>query len=164
MSTDRFANSMQRTRPRGEDAAARYEPTPTVQVTAPRAEATGIAGSVFKLLMGEREHRLYPLNAGSIDYIESEGNYVTIRAGAAKYMSRDSIKRLAVELADNGFIRIQRSLLVNIRSIAYVEPAGRGTFAFTLSARQCLQSSASYRDAILRALPMRRLPSRRKPG
>ena len=139
----------------------RYGQAPTVQESAPDAEPTIMPGSAFKLVMGEREHRLYPLNAESIDYIESEGNYVTIRAASTNYISRDSIKRLAVELADNGFIRIQRSLLVNIRSISYVESVGRGTFAFTLSSGSCLQSSASYRDAILRALPMRRLPSRR---
>ena len=114
--------------------------------------------------MAEREHRLYPLSADSIDYIESAGNYVIIRVGSVNYISRDSIKRLAVELGDNGFIRIQRSLLVNIRSISYVESVGRGTFAFTLSSGCCLQSSASYREAILRTLPMRRLPSRRQPA
>lgn len=157
MSADRFDESIQPARQRGDPTGARYEP-------APAAEPPSMPGSVFKLLMGEREHRLYPLNADSIEYIESEGNYVTIRAGSAKYISRDSIKRLAVELADNGFLRIQRSLLVNIRSISYVESVGRGTFAFTLASGSCLQSSASYRDAILRALPMRRLPSRRPPA
>ncbi|MEP6547821.1 MAG: LytTR family DNA-binding domain-containing protein [Gammaproteobacteria bacterium] len=134
------------------------------QDSTPIAEPPSRVGPTFKLLMGEREHRLYPLYADSIDYIESEGNYVTIHVGAAKYLSRDSIKRLAGELAANGFIRIQRSLLLNIRSISYVEAVGRGTFAFTLCSGACLQSSASYRDAIFRALPMRRIPSRRQPA
>jgi two-component system, LytTR family, response regulator len=113
------------------------------------------------LLVGERERRLYPLDPEKVDYIESDGNYVSIRSGDTAYISRDSIKRLAAELAHLGFIRIERSLLVNIRAVLYAETAGRGRFAFTLSSGACLQSSASYRGAILEALPLASAPSRR---
>ena len=106
------------------------------------------------LLVGERERRLYPLDAEKVDYIESDGNYVSIRSGNAAYISRDTIKRLAAELAHLGFIRIERSLLVNIRSVLYAETVGRGRFAFTLTCGACVQSSASYRGAILQALPL----------
>jgi DNA-binding LytR/AlgR family response regulator len=112
------------------------------------------------LLIGEREHRLYPLDPEKIDYIESDGNYVSIRSGNTTYISRDSIKRLAEELANHGFVRIERSLLVNIRAVLYAEAAGRGRFTFTLSSGACLQSSASYRGAILRALPLASSSSR----
>jgi two-component system LytT family response regulator len=113
------------------------------------------------LLVGERERRLYPLDAEKVDYIESDGNYVSIRSGNAAYISRDTIKRLAAELAHLGFIRIERSLLVNIRSVLYAETVGRGRFAFTLSSGACLQSSSSYRDVILQALPLASSVSRR---
>ena len=106
------------------------------------------------LLVGERERRLYPLNPEKIDYIESDRNYVSIHSGNATYISRDSIKRLEGELALLGFIRIERSLLVNIRSVMYAEPVGRGRFSFTLSCGACLQSTSGYREAILRALPL----------
>ncbi len=104
------------------------------------------------------------MNPETIDYIESDGNYVTIRSGNANYISRDTIKRLSADLAHVGFIRIERSLLVNIRAIAYVETVGRGMFAFTLSSGSVLHSSSSYRDSILRMLPMRRLSMRRQVG
>jgi DNA-binding LytR/AlgR family response regulator len=117
--------------------------------------------ALAKMIIGEREHRFYPLNAEAIEYIESDGNYVTIRTGNSKYISRDTIKRLAVDLAGLGFVRIERSLLVNIRAVLHLESAGRGAFAFTLSSGACLHSSPSYREAILNVLPMRRLPGRR---
>jgi two-component system, LytTR family, response regulator len=113
-----------------------------------------------QLLVGEREHRLYPLCAETIDYIESDRNYVVIRSGSSSYISRDSIKRLTAELADAGFVRIGRSLLVNIRAVSFVEAAGRGTFKFTLFSGSCLISSSSYRDSILGVLPMRRRSNR----
>jgi two-component system, LytTR family, response regulator len=105
-------------------------------------------------LVGERQHRLYPLDPLKIDYIESDANYVTIRSGNCEYISRDSIKRLSAALSDLAFVRIERSLLVNIRAVSYVEMAGHGSYAFTLASGACLYSSPTYRDAILRILPL----------
>jgi len=96
-----------------------------------------------------------------IDYIEAHGNYVTMRSGTCDYIRRDSIKRLAAYLADRGFMRIERSLLLNVRAVVYAQVANHGTFAFTLSSGACIQSSTSYRDAILDVLPLVPL-SRRK--
>lgn len=108
-----------------------------------------------KLLVGERQHRLYPLDVEKIDYVEADGNYVTIRVGNTEYISRDSIKHLAADLADFGFVRIDRSILLNIRAVQFAEPAGHGTLAFTLFSGACLYSSKTYRETIVRMLPWR---------
>jgi two-component system LytT family response regulator len=113
-----------------------------------------------RFLVGERQRRLYPLDPKSIDYIEADGNYVTLRAGKVEYLSRDSIKRLSSRLAELGFIRIERSLLVNAAAVSYAEVAGHGTFALTLSSGVCLHSSAAYRDSILRIIPLPTLSKR----
>jgi DNA-binding LytR/AlgR family response regulator len=96
----------------------------------------------------------------SIDYIEADGNYVTLRAGKVEYLSRDSIKRLSTQLAELGFIRIERSLLVNAAAVSYAEVAGHGTFALTLNSGVRLHSSAAYRDSILRVIPLPALSKR----
>jgi two-component system LytT family response regulator len=113
-----------------------------------------------RFLVGERQRRLYPLDPKSIDYIEADGNYVTLRAGKVEYLSRDSIKRLSIQLAELGFIRIARSLLVNPAAVLYAEVAGHGTFALTLTSGVCLHSSAAYRDSILRIIPLPALSKR----
>jgi DNA-binding LytR/AlgR family response regulator len=113
-----------------------------------------------RFLVGERLRRLYPLDPRSIDYIEADGNYVTLRAGKQEYLSRDSIKRLAPQLAELGFIRIERSLLVNAAAVAYAEVARHGTFALTLNSGVCLHSSAAYRESILRIIPLPALSKR----
>ncbi len=113
-----------------------------------------------RFLVGERQRRLYPLDPMSIDYIEADGNYVTLRAGKLEYLSRDSIKRLSTQLAELGFIRIERSLLVNAAAVSYAEVAGHGTFALTLNSGVCLHSSAAYRNSILRIIPLPALSKR----
>ena len=105
------------------------------------------------MLVGERQHRLYPLDIEKIDYIEADGNYVTIRVGNAEYISRDSIKRLTADLAAFGFVRIDRSILLNIRAVEFAEPMGHGVLSFTSTSGACLYSSKTYRDAILSVLP-----------
>jgi len=99
---------------------------------------------------------MYVLAPGELDYMESRGNYVEFHAGDLVFMSRDSIKRLSRVLADSGYIRIQRTLLLNIESIVFAQRAGHGRFAFTLSSGACLCSGAKYREEILRALPLTR--------
>jgi len=112
-------------------------------------------------LVGEREHRLYPLDPFEIDYIESAGNYVTYHLAGIEYIARDSIKRLGEVLVAAGFLRIERSLLLNVRAIAYAQPLGHGSFVFTLVSGAHLHSGHAYRDTILAALPLRRrAPSR----
>jgi two-component system, LytTR family, response regulator len=113
-----------------------------------------------RFVVGERHRRQYPLDPKSIDYIEADGNYVTLRAGKLEYLSRDTIKRLSIELAELGFIRIERSLLVNAAAVLYAEAAGHGTFAFTLSSGACLYSGAAYRDSILRIIPLHAVSKR----
>jgi len=107
-------------------------------------------------LVGEREHRLYPLDPSEIDYVESAGNYVTYHLAGLDYIARESLKRLEGVLAPSGFLRVERSLLLNVRAIAYAQTLGHGSFAFTLVSGARLHSGHAYRDTILAVLPLRR--------
>ncbi len=145
VSADRFEHAIGRVRQRNI-----LERAAQAQLTRGMLE---LLGRRPKILVGERQHRLYPLNIEKIDYIQADGNYVTIRAGNTEYISRDTIKRLTADLAAFGFVRIDRSILLNIRAVEFAEPVGHGTLAFTLSSGACLHSSKTYRDAILSILP-----------
>lgn len=114
------------------------------------------------ILIAEREQRLYPVQPQCIDYAESAGNYVKFHVGKCEYIARESIKRLEFVLGSAGFVRIERTLLLNILAIAFVETVGHGAFAFTLNNGLCLHSGPAYRETILRALPLRRRALGRK--
>lgn len=117
---------------------------------APYAESRDI------VLVGERAHLLYVLQPRNIEYVEAQGNYVIFHSAGSEYISRDTVKRLALVLGGSGFVRIERSLVINICAIRYAQLAGHGTFAFTLLSGACLRSGARYRDEILRLLPLTR--------
>jgi DNA-binding LytR/AlgR family response regulator len=127
------------------------------------SSASGANGLGSPCLIGEKDRRLYPLHPRNIDFIESDGNYVNFRTTNADYISRDSIKRLTAILSHMGFVRIERSLLLNLHAVEFVEPAGHGTYAFTLTSGTVLQSSATYRDEILHAMPLMRTVKSTRP-
>jgi LytTr DNA-binding domain len=112
------------------------------------------ADASLGVVVGEREHRLYVLKSAKIEWIESQGNYVKFRCGGCEYISRDSIKRLAAALAGDGFIRIGRCLMINIRFIEYAQRLGRRIYIFTMLSGAVLRSDPRYRDEILRVLPL----------
>lgn len=153
MTTEAFSRSILRARerfalgkPRSSAAAPQPVPSPAVELESGKPH----------VLLGEREHRLYLLDPQRIDYVESAGNYVKYRIASDEYIARESVKHLEERLGTLGFIRIERSFLLNIRAILYVEPIGHGSFRFTLASGARLRSGPSYREAILDVLPLRR--------
>lgn len=140
-------------------ADARFHDQEVLEFPTREARPDQRVGPLF--LVGEREHRQYPLDPEKIDYIEANHNYVSIRIGSQAYISRDSMTRLANELAPLAFIRIERSYILNIRAVLYVTRANRGTFVFTLRSDVSLRSSVTYRKSIVRALPLASYSPRR---
>ena len=157
-----FSASILRARARRVPRPTDARRSPDALTGTPAASAAPVASGVGwpLFLVGEREHRLYPLDPFEIDYVQSAGNYVIYHLAGVEYIARESIKRLDAVLSSAGFLRIERSLLLNVRAIAYAQPIGHGSFVFTLTSGARLHSGHAYRDTILAALPLRR----RTPG
>lgn len=103
----------------------------------------------LRQITGEKAHRLYFIDVETIDYVESDANYVTLHVGDERYLARNTIKHLAGALAPASFVRIERSVLLNLRRVAFAERLDRGAFVFTLRNGQRLVSSSTYRKGIL---------------
>ena len=53
---------------------------------------------------------------------EAQGNYVLLHQKSGSYLLRETLSRLAEKLGSHGFIRIHRSVLVNIAFVETIEP------------------------------------------
>jgi DNA-binding LytR/AlgR family response regulator len=51
--------------------------------------------------------------AHDVDWIEADGEYVKVHAGARSFLLRNSIRSIAEQLASSGFVQIHRSSLIN---------------------------------------------------
>jgi hypothetical protein len=63
-----------------------------------------------------------PLLPRQIDWVQAAGNYVELRAGGRTVVHRSSISATERDLADHGFVRIHRSILVRRDRIARIRP------------------------------------------
>jgi two-component system, LytTR family, response regulator len=104
-------------------------------------------------ILAEKANRIYFLPSRSIDFIESDGNYVLIHAGTERFINRNTLKNLLGVLAPLGFMRIDRSLLINLRRVAFAERLRqRGEVAFVMRGGARLVSGKAYRKAVSQEL------------
>jgi two-component system, LytTR family, response regulator len=88
----------------------------------------------------------------AIDWIEAEGKYMRLHAGERSYLLRDSMKRLESALDPRQFLRVHRSIIVNVERIREVELYSRGEYTLFLRDGTQLISGRSYRRAVQRLL------------
>ena len=130
---------------------AREVPSPRMPTEA-ETEGRSVRANGDVLLVGERNHRFHFLEARSIDFMEVSGNYVTIHVGDERFLVRATLKRLSAQLSASDFIRIDRSYLVNLRRVEYVERLEGGQFVFVLRRGQRIVSSRERAGGIMKLL------------
>ena len=92
------------------------------------------------------------LRVGEIDWIEAQGNYVKIHAGDQAPLLRRSLKELGARLDPRRFLRIHRSIVVNIDAIAELSPLPHGEFLVRLKGGTELTSNRTFREVLQRLL------------
>jgi len=80
-----------------------------------------------------------------IDWIEASGVYVTVHVGDEQFLYRSGLATVTSRLDPFRFVRIHRSSVVNLRSVALLERRSHGEFAVVLKDGTNLMMSRSYR-------------------
>jgi two-component system LytT family response regulator len=130
-------------KPAGLDVKVLYKPVnpPQFNEAVDQAIRARISDIWPPQIVGEKAGRIYFLDAHDVEYLVSAGNYVVAHVGANEYHARATLKRISSRLAPLGFIQIERSLLINIRQLSYVEKHDRGQFCFVMRSGARLVSS-----------------------
>jgi two-component system, LytTR family, response regulator len=89
--------------------------------------------------------RIVFLNLDEIDWVEAAANYVRLNVGKESYLFRETISRTSERLDPNHFIRIHRSLIVNVRKIKELIPVNSGEYIVMLKSGKELSCSRGYR-------------------
>lgn len=84
----------------------------------------------------------------TIDWIESDGNYVRVHAGGHSHYVRDTLAGLESQLSRDKFMRISRSVIVNLDRIKELQPVFYGDYAVILQDGSKLSMSRTYRDRL----------------
>ncbi|HWY21177.1 MAG TPA: LytTR family DNA-binding domain-containing protein [Candidatus Acidoferrum sp.] len=89
--------------------------------------------------------RIVFLNLDEIDWVEAAANYVRLNVGKESYLFRETISRTSERLNPNHFIRIHRSMIVNVRKIKELIPVNSGEYIVVLRSGKELSCSRGYR-------------------
>jgi two-component system LytT family response regulator len=92
--------------------------------------------------------RVMIVNVPEIDWVEADGDYVSVHVGAKAWLLRETIAAAEARLALSGFVRIHRSTLVNIGRVRELLPLSKGEFTVVLLNGTELKLSRNYRFAL----------------
>ncbi|HKU77553.1 MAG TPA: LytTR family DNA-binding domain-containing protein, partial [Pyrinomonadaceae bacterium] len=105
------------------------------------------AGSKFlKRLTIKLTGRSILLPTDEIDWIETHGNYVKVHAGRESHMIRGTMQSLETKLDPEKFVRVHRSVMVNVEKIKEIHPRSNGDQDLLLQNGQQVVLSRNYRE------------------
>jgi two-component system, LytTR family, response regulator len=96
--------------------------------------------------------RAFFLRTETIDYIEAAGKFVHLHVGRTVHALRESMAELEQELDPGRFLRISRSVIVNLDRIQEIQPWFQGDYVLILTDGTKLTSTRGYRDNMRRLL------------
>ena len=76
--------------------------------------------------------RIVFLKPDEIDHVEAAGNYVVLHVGKERHILRETTAAMESRLARSGFMRISRSIIVNLNRIREVQTLGPGQYSVLL--------------------------------
>ncbi|HWR16941.1 MAG TPA: LytTR family DNA-binding domain-containing protein [Terriglobales bacterium] len=92
--------------------------------------------------------RVVFLKSEEIDWVEAAANYVRIHTGHDEYLMRETMNAFEAKLDRRRFMRIHRSIIVNLEKIKELQPCNNGEYIVVLRTGKELSLSRSFRDRI----------------
>ena len=117
---ERLSRSLERVR----DQLAAIHDEPVAQET---PEPSGEPRRISRL-MAKANDRVVFIKDEQIDWIESAGNYVIVQAGQERHIIRETMASLERGLPPADFVRLNRSLIVNVGRIVELKTNGQGNY------------------------------------
>jgi len=90
--------------------------------------------------------RIVFLKPDEIDHVEAAGNYVVLHAGKERHIVRETTAAMESRLTPAGFMRISRSLIVNLARVREVQPVGPSQYSVLLKNGSRLDMTCSLNE------------------
>ncbi len=150
-----------------------YEPADTSLLPVTRMDAANLIRVLRQLeVIAKRQApriafkakgRILFLDLAEIVAVQAEGNYVSLRHRPNAYLLRESLSSMAEKLKPYGFIRIHRSVVVNISAVEEIQPLPTGEYRLRVRGGKEYLVTHTYKDN-LRDLAQVWVGSERLPG
>jgi len=107
---------------------------------------TGAAPAGGERILVKSPDRIVFLKPDEVDHIEAAGNYIILHAGKDRHILRETMAAMESRLTSAGFMRINRSIIVNLSRVREVQPLPGGMFSLVLKNGVRLDMTCSLRD------------------
>lgn len=128
------------------------EPADLVQKIVALLEDRDRRQQYIERLMVGAEGRFFLVRTRDIDWIEAEGNYIRIHYGQSSAMLRKTVSALEDNLDPTRFLRISRSVIVNLDSVRELQRESHGDFRVFLKGGEQLTLSRHFRKRLRHVL------------
>jgi DNA-binding LytR/AlgR family response regulator len=132
------------------------EPAGTSLLPVTRVDAANLVRALQQLeVMAKRQApriafkakgRILFLDLAEIVAVQAEGNYVSLRHRPNPYLLHESLSSMAEKLKPYGFIRIHRSVVVNISAVEEIQPLPTGEYRLRVKGGKDYLVTRTYKD------------------
>ena len=133
-----------------------YEPADTSLLPVTRVDAANLIRALQQLeVIAKRQApriafkakgRILFVDLAEIVAVQAEGNYVSLRHQPNPYLLRESLSSMAEKLKPYGFIRIHRSVVVNISAVEEIQPLPTGEYRLRVKGGKEYLVTRTYKD------------------
>jgi len=118
-------------------------------------------------VIAEAGGRTYVLDAGRVEMIEADRNYVRLTVGRDAYSARSTLQHAEESLSSQPMLRVSRSCLINLNHVREISRTPRGDIIVILAGGATVTSSERFRDSVRKQLQLMQISPREsqpKPG
>lgn len=88
------------------------------------------------------------MDLAEIVAVQAEGNYVSLLHLTNPYLLRESLSSMAEKLKPYGFIRIHRSVVVNISAVEEIRPLPTGEYRLRVKCGKEYLVTRTYKESL----------------
>ena len=92
--------------------------------------------------------RILLLDLADVLAVQAEGNYVSLQHQPNPYLVHESLSSMAEKLKPYGFIRIHRSVIVNISAVEEIQPLPTGEYRLRVKGGQEYLVTRTYKHSL----------------
>jgi len=137
-------------------AAVNNENTGEATETEPKGEETAkntiIQSEILERIAVKSGTKIHVVLVSEILYLQADGDYVQIFSPQGKFLKEQTMKYFEEHLPDNQFIRVHRSVIVNVEMISRIELYEKQNQLLTLKNGQQIKTSPAGYKALRLAL------------
>ena len=106
------------------------------------------ASRPLERLVVKSRGRVYFVRVDEIDWVKTAGHYLVLHIAAQEHLIRETITTFEQRLDPDRFVRIHRSILVNIDRVKHLTPTFHGEYELELRDGTRLASGRGYSDRL----------------